>query len=115
MLECEAHLTRNLPLDSENHFVEKPVRIRLVKSTEVKTACPFASSDGSMSFTAYMLPKGYEADAEELDGKFLFNVDSIPLTVSKRDVEEITSKAPDSNLVNGPAGLVRRAFARMRS
>lgn len=106
---------RDMPDAGKNSFVEKSVRIRLVKSTEVKTACPFTSSDGTLSFTAYMLPQGYEADAEEHDGKFLFAVDSIPLTVSKRDVEEITSKAPDTHSRSGPADFVRKALARIRS
>ena len=105
---------RPMSCQSKNRFVEKAVRIRLVKSTEVKTACPFASSDGTLSFTAYMLPQGYEADAEEQDGKFLFAVDSIPLTVSKTDVVEITSTGTEEQKRRGPADFVRNAFSRLR-
>ena len=101
-------------LESENRFVEKPIRIRLVRSTEVKTASPFASSDGTLSFTAYMLPKGYEADAEEHDGRFLFDVDSIPLTVAKRDVMEITATGVERNRRKGPTEVIKEAFSRLR-
>jgi len=105
---------RDFSLEGENRFVEKPVRIRLVKSTEVKTARPFASSDGSLSFAAYMLPQGYEVDAEEQDGKFLFAVDSIPLTVAKRDVMEITATGIEQSRRKGPKQVIKDALSRLR-
>ena len=108
-------LTLSLLLLGENRIVERPIRIRLVKSTEVKTARPFASSDGTLSFAAYMLPQGYEADAEEFDGKFLFDVDSIPLTVSKMDVVEITSTGAEEIVRSRPSDFLRKALSRFRN
>lgn len=80
----------------------------------MKTASPFASSDGTLAFTAYMLPQGYEADAEEFDGKFLFDVDSIPLTVAKKDVMEITGTGAEQNRRRRTSDAIKGAFSRFR-
>ena len=61
-----------------------------------------------------MLPQGYEADAEEHDGRFLFDVDSIPLTVAKKDVMEITATGVEQSKRRGPTEVIKEAFSRLR-
>jgi hypothetical protein len=47
---------------------------------------------GDRQRARYLLPAGFEADAIESDDEFVMDVDSIPVSVPKHAVQEITTK-----------------------